>query len=231
MKPTQFTWLGHATWQIETLSGTILLDPFLDENPAAQVKAAEVAADYILISHGHFDHIADAASIAKRCNATVVANYEIATWLGKQGVAKTIGMNLGGQVTLPFGKVKMTPAWHSSTLPDGSGGGSASGFVLDLPDGKAYFACDTAIFSDMKLIGELGIDLFVCPIGDLFTMGPEDALKAVKFVTPKKVAPSHYNTWPPIAQDPKTWASAVYAATGARVINREVGEGFGFADE
>lgn len=231
MKPTQFTWLGHATWQIETLSGTILLDPFLDENPSAQVKAADVAADYILISHGHFDHISDAVSIAKRCNATVIANFEIATWLEKQGVTKTIGMNIGGATTLPFGKVKLVQAIHSSMLPDGSYGGGAGGFVIDLPDGRVYFACDTALFSDMKLIAEPGIDLFVCPIGDLYTMGPEDALKAVKLVTPKKVAPTHFNTWPPIAQDPKTWASAVYAASGARVINREVGEAFSFADE
>lgn len=231
MKPTQFTWLGHATWKIDTPAGVIILDPFFDDNPAAKVKSADVKADFLFVSHGHFDHIADAASIAKRCNSTVVANYEIATWLGKQGAAKTVGMNLGGQVSLPFGKLKLTPAWHSSTLPDGSGGGTAGGFVLELHDGKVYFACDTALFSDMKLIGEMGIDLFVCPIGDLFTMGPEDALKAVKFVNPKKVAPSHFNTWPPITQDAKTWASAVYAATGAKVIVRGAGEAFGFGDE
>jgi L-ascorbate metabolism protein UlaG (beta-lactamase superfamily) len=231
MKPTQFTWLGHATWKIETQGGVIILDPFFDENPAAKVKAADVTADYLLISHGHFDHMADAASIAKRCGATVVANYEIATWLGKQGVQKTIGMNSGGRVSLPFGKVKLTPAWHSSTLPDGSGGGTAGGFVLELADGNAYFACDTAIFSDMKLIGDMGIGLFVCPIGDLFTMGPEDAIKAVQFVNPRKVAPSHYNTWPSIAQDAKAWGEKVGRDTGVKIIVRGVGEAFGFGDE
>src|SRR6187401_2506845 len=112
MKPTKFTWLGHATWKIETLGGVIILDPFFDDNPAANIKAADVAADYLLISHGHFDHVADAASIAKRCGATIVANYEIATWLGNQGVQKTIGMNLGGSTYLPFGKLRLVPAWH-----------------------------------------------------------------------------------------------------------------------
>lgn len=231
MKATQFTWLGHATWKIESEGSVIILDPFFDENPAATVKASEVKADYLLISHGHFDHVADAASIASRCDATVIANYEIATWLGKQGVQKTIGMNLGGQVTLPFGKLKLVPAWHSSTLPDGSSGGSPGGFVLTLHDGTVYFACDTALFSDMKLIGDMEIDLFVCPIGDIFTMGPDDALKAVEFVGPRKVAPSHYNTWPPIEQDAKSWADRVKSKTQAQPIVRKVGEAFGFSDE
>lgn len=231
MKATQFTWLGHATWKIETEGGVIILDPFFDENPAAKMKAAEVKADYLLISHGHFDHIADAASIAQRCDATAISNYEIATWLGKQGVKKSIGMNLGGQMTLPFGKLKLVPAWHSSTLPDGSGGGNPGGFVLQLHDGNVYFACDTALFSDMKLIGDMEIDLFICPIGDLFTMGPEDALKAVEFVRPKKVAPSHYNTWPPIEQDAKSWAERVKSKTQAQPLVRNVGEAFGFGDE
>lgn len=231
MTATKFTWLGHATWKIETKGGVIILDPFFDDNPSAPMKAADVKADFLLISHGHFDHVADAASIAKRCGATVVANYEIATWLGKQGVEKTIGMNLGGAASLPFGKAKLVPAWHSSTLPDGSGGGNPGGFVLELHDGKAYFACDTALFSDMKLIGDMGIDLFVCPIGDLYTMGPDDALRAVQFVQPKKAAPSHYNTWPPIAQDAKAWAERVARETGVKVIVRGVGESFGFSDE
>jgi L-ascorbate metabolism protein UlaG (beta-lactamase superfamily) len=231
MKPTQFTWMGHATWKIETQGGVIILDPFFDDNPAANVKAAEVHADYVLVSHGHFDHIADAASIAKRCGATVVANYEIATWLGKQGVEKTVGMNLGGTTYLPFGRLRLVPAWHSSMLPDGSYGGTAGGFVLELADGNVYFACDTAIFSDMKLIGELGIGLFVCPIGDLFTMGISDAVKAVQFVNPRRVAPSHYNTWPPIAQDASAWAARIRQETSVMPIVRGVGEPFGFTDE
>ena len=231
MTVTQFTWLGHATWKIETEDVVILLDPFLNDNPSAKIKADEIKPDFILVSHGHFDHISDAASIAKRCNATVVANYEIAEWLGKQGVQKTIGMNIGGATTLPFGKVKLVQAIHSSMLPDGSYGGGAGGFVLDLPDGRVYFACDTALFSDMKLIGELGIDLFVCPVGDLYTMGPEDSIKAIHFVSPKKVTPTHYNTWPPINQDPKSWAALVKTQTKSTPIVRAVGEAFGFGDE
>jgi L-ascorbate metabolism protein UlaG (beta-lactamase superfamily) len=231
MKATQFTWLGHATWKIETEGGVILLDPFLNDNPAAKVKAEEIKANFILVSHGHFDHISDAASIAKRCDSTVVANFEIAEWLAKQGVQKTIGMNIGGATTLPFGKVKLVQAIHSSMLPDGSYGGGAGGFVLDLPDGRVYFACDTALFSDMKLIGELGIDLLVCPIGDLYTMGQEDSIKAVHFISPKKVAPTHFNTWPPINQDAKAWAALVKTQTKTTPIVRGVGEAFGFGDE
>jgi L-ascorbate metabolism protein UlaG (beta-lactamase superfamily) len=231
MKPTTFSWLGHATWKIESEAGTILLDPFLNDNPAAKVKAEELQADFILVSHGHFDHIADAASISKRCNSTVVANYEIATWLEKQGVPKTIGMNIGGKTALPFGDVKLVHAIHSSMLPDGSYGGGAGGFVLDLPDGRAYFACDTALYSDMKLIGELGIDLFICPIGDLYTMGQEDSIKAIHLVSPKKVAPTHFNTWPPIAQDANAWAARVRTETKAKPMVKEVGVAFGFGDE
>jgi L-ascorbate metabolism protein UlaG (beta-lactamase superfamily) len=197
----------------------VLLDPFLDENPAAPVKAADVAADFILVSHGHFDHIADAPAIALRTGATVVAIYEIAEWLGqKHGVKNTIGMNLGGSVQLPFGRVKLTMALHSSQLPDGSNGGNPAGFLLTLPEGKIYFACDTGLFSDMQLIGAAGIDLAVLPIGDLFTMGPDDSLAAIQLIRPKRVVPSHYNTWPPIAQDAQAWAERVRRETSAEPL-------------
>lgn len=224
MNATQFTWLGHATWKIETKGGVIILDPFFDDNPAAPLKAADVHADYLLISHGHFDHVADAASIAQRCGATVVANYEIATWLGKQGVEKTVGMNLGGALSLPFGKAKLVPAWHSSTLPDGSGGGNPGGFLLELPDGKAYFACDTALFSDMKLIGEAGIDLFVCPIGDLFTMGPEEAALACRLLKVPKVIPMHFGTFPPLIGRPEQLAGLLGSESPTEVWPLTPGE-------
>ena len=216
---TELTWLGHGSWAIKTGETTILLDPFLDESPAAPVKAADVDADFILVSHGHFDHIADVAPIANRTGATVVAIYEIVDWLSSQhNVANAVGMNLGGAVDLPFGRVKLTLAFHSSKLPDGSNGGNPGGFLLTLADAKIYFACDTALFYDMKLIGAEGIDMAVLPIGDLFTMGPDDALEAVKLIGPKQVIPDHYNTWPPIEQDPEQWAQRVRAETSTQPI-------------
>jgi L-ascorbate metabolism protein UlaG (beta-lactamase superfamily) len=207
-----------------TADGTnILIDPFLNDSPTAPVKADAVRPDFVLVSHGHFDHVGDAAAIAKSANATVVSNYEICEWLGKQGVAQTQPMNTGGSIELPFGRVKLTIAFHSSVLPDGASGGNPSGFLLTLRDGKIYFACDTALFYDMKLIGSAGIDLAVLPIGDRFTMGPEDALEAVKLLSPKRVVPSHYNTWPPIAQDPHAWAARVRAETKSEPVVLEPG--------
>jgi L-ascorbate metabolism protein UlaG (beta-lactamase superfamily) len=194
----------------------VLLDPFLDDSPTAPIKAAEADADFILVSHGHFDHVADVASIANRTRATVVAIYEIADWFAsKHKVENTVGMNLGGSIELPFGRVKMTLAFHSSRLPDGSEGGNPGGFLVTVPEGTVYFACDTALFGDMQLIGRAGIDVAVLPIGDLFTMGPDDALEAVKLLQPKRVIPDHYNTWPPIEQDPEQWAERVRRETSA----------------
>jgi len=214
------TWLGHASWQLNTGEHKILIDPFLDDSPTAPMKAKDVAADFILVSHGHYDHIADAAKIANRTGATVVSNYEITTWLAKHhGVKNTVGGNLGGGTNLLFGRVKLTLAFHSSSLPDGNNGGNPSGFLLSLIGGqKVYFACDTGLFGDMALIGGVGLDLAVLPIGDLFTMGPDDALEAVKLLKPKKVVPSHYNTWPPIAQDAEKWAQRVRAETKSEPI-------------
>lgn len=223
--PAQLTWLGHASWQLKTAQHTILIDPFLDDSPTAPLKAQDVSADFILVSHGHFDHIADAAKIANRTGATIVSNYEITTWLAKQGVKNTLGGNLGGGANLPFGRVKLTLAFHSSALPDGSNGGNPSGFLLTLTSGeKIYFACDTALFGDMALIGAVGLDVAVLPIGDLFTMGPDDALEAVKLLKPKRVVPSHYSTWPPIEQDPHRWADRVRAETTAQPVVVKPGE-------
>jgi L-ascorbate metabolism protein UlaG (beta-lactamase superfamily) len=224
--PAELTWLGHASWQLKTGQHTLLVDPFLDDSPTAPFKAASAAADFILVSHGHFDHIADAAKIANRTGATVISNYEITTWLAKQhGVKNTLGGNLGGGANLPFGRVKLTLAFHSSSLPDGSNGGNPCGFLLNLNGGmKIYFACDTALFGDMALIGAGGLDVAVLPIGDLFTMGPDDAVEAVKLLKPKKVIPSHYNTWPPIAQEPQKWAERVRVETKAEPIVVQPGQ-------
>jgi L-ascorbate metabolism protein UlaG (beta-lactamase superfamily) len=216
---TELTWLGHGSWLISTGGYRVVLDPFLDESPTAPVKSEEVEANYILVSHGHFDHVADVASIAHRTGATVLSNFEIAQWFSQtKNVEKTIGMNLGGATQLPFGQVKLTLAHHSSVLPDGTNGGNPSGFLLTLKDGKVYFACDTALFLDMRLIGTAGIDLAVLPIGDFFTMGPDDSVEAVKFLRPKRVVPAHYNTFPPIEQDPHGWAERIKAHTSAEPI-------------
>lgn len=219
------TWLGHGGWSLNDGERKILLDPFLEECPTAKAAAADIAADFILVSHGHFDHITDVPAIANRTGAMVVAIFEIAQWLeNKHQVQNTLGMNIGGGVSLPFGHVKMTQAFHSSQLPDGSYGGEPAGFLVTVGGKRIYFACDTALFSDMQQIGSVGIDLAVVPIGDLFTMGPEDSLAAIQLINPKRVAPAHYNTWPPIEQDAAAWARQVREQTASEPIVPAVGE-------
>ena len=222
------TWLGHSCFLIQVGKVEVLVDPFLEESPTAPVKAGEVAADFVLLTHGHFDHVGDATSIAKRTGATVVANFEICEWLKTQGLEeeKVVALNLGGGVDLSFGRVKMTPALHSSGLPDGSYGGEAGGFLLELEGKRVYLAGDTALMLDMKLIGMGGLDLAVLPIGDRFTMGPDDSLEAIKLLNPRCVIPCHYNTWPPIAQDAAGWADRVRQQTAAEPVVLAPGETF-----
>ncbi|MBN2149554.1 MAG: metal-dependent hydrolase [Anaerolineales bacterium] len=222
---TKIIWYGHATLGIKTGNYTILIDPFFSGNPSANVAADTVAADYILVSHGHGDHVGDTVEIARRTGATVITNFEIATWLDAQGV-KTHAQHLGGGFQHPFGYLKLTLALHGSALPDGSCGGNPAGFLLTTNDGqKIYIAGDTGLFGDMRLIGEEGIDLAVLPIGDNFTMGPEDALRAVKLIQPKHVIPVHFNTWDLIVQDPVAWAKCVQAETQAQVHVLKPGDG------
>lgn len=227
----EITWLGHGGWSIKTDNKTVLLDPFLTDCPTATASADDIVADFILVSHGHFDHIADVPAIAKRTGAQVVAIHEIAEWLKTQhSVENVVGMNIGGGVTLSLGHVKMTPALHSSQLPDGSYGGEPAGFVLTIGGKRIYFACDTGLFSDMQLLaggaGQGDLDLAVLPIGDLYTMGPEDSLQAIDWLKPIKVAPAHYGTWPPIAQDADAWATSVRERTSAQPIVIKPGESF-----
>ncbi len=220
-------WLGHGGWRIQTGPHQILLDPFVTGNPSATMRAEDLEADYILVSHGHEDHIADVPEIARRTQATVIAIFEIAQWLSqKHRIERTVGMNLGGAVQVPFGRVQMTPAWHSSVLPDGTPGGSPAGFVLTIADRRLYFACDTAVFSDMQRIGQPRLDVAVLPIGDLFTMGPEDSLEAIQLLQPTFVLPAHYNTWPPIQQDAAAWGARVRQVTAAKPVILAPGETF-----
>ncbi|MEX0867097.1 MAG: metal-dependent hydrolase [Pirellulales bacterium] len=222
----ELRWLGHGSWSLDIDGHAVVLDPFFNDSPTSPVKADEVAAETILISHGHFDHIADACSIAKRTGAVCVCNFEIHSWLSDQGVERTTPMNSGGTVELPFGKVTLTAAVHSSSFPDGSYAGLAGGFVLQLAAGNIYFACDTALFGDMEWIGAMGIDLAVLPIGDVYTMGPDASLRAIQLIAPKRVAPAHYNTWPPIEQDAQAWADQVRRQTNAEPIVLNPGDRF-----
>lgn len=210
------TWYGHAAFGIETDGYQILVDPFLTDNPLASVDAGSLPADFILVSHGHGDHVGDAFEIARRTGALVIANYEIATWFEGQGISAH-GQHIGGGFKHPFGYLKLTQAWHGSMLPDGSDGGNPVGFLLTSGEGlKLYLACDTGLFGDMQLIGEEGIDLAALPIGDNFTMGPDDALRAVKLIRPRQVIPVHYNTFDIIRQDPDAWAARVEAETACK---------------
>lgn len=226
---TKLTWHGHAAIGIETDGHRLLVDPFLSGNPAAATDAGSLTPEFILVSHGHGDHVGDAVTIARRTGATVISNFEICNWFEKQGV-KTHAQHIGGGYRHPFGYLKLTLALHGSALPDGSYGGNPCGFLLSTNDHhKVYLACDTGLFGDMRLIGEEGVDLAVLPIGDNFTMGPDDALRAVKLIQPKHVIPVHYNTFGLIAQDAEAWAARVKAETGAIPHVLKPGESFTLA--
>lgn len=212
----KYTWYGHATHGLEVNGTKIIVDPYFTDNPAATITSAEAQADFIWISHGHFDHVTDLVEISRRTGALVITNFEIANWLGEKDIPAH-AQHIGGGYHHPFGYLKFTQALHGSGLPDFAYGGNPCGFLLTTNDGrKIYLACDTGLFGDMRLIGEEGIDLAVLPIGDNFTMGPDDALRAVKLIQPKHVIPVHYNTWELIAQDPEEWAGRVRAETSAQ---------------
>ena len=208
----KLTWYGHACWHIETPKGTILIDPFISGNPLAPVKADHVKADFILVSHGHGDHLGDTIPIAKRTGALVISNFEIANYCQGQG-CKTHPLHIGGSHNFAFGNLKLTIAHHGSSFPDGRYAGNPAGFLLTIGKRKVYDAADTGLFYDMKLIGEEKIDVALLPIGDNFTMGPEDAVRAAKLIQPKVIVPMHYNTFDVISQDPKSFASRVKKAS------------------
>jgi L-ascorbate metabolism protein UlaG (beta-lactamase superfamily) len=219
-----YTYYGHSAHMLQVGEITLLVDPYFTGNPSAPISADQVQADYIFVSHGHGDHVGDTASIAKRTGAVIISNDEISIYFENQGF-KVHGQHIGGGYHHPFGYLKLTIAHHGSMLGDGSNGGNPAGMLLTTKQGqKIYIACDTGLFGDMSLYGDEGIDLAVLPIGDNYTMGPEDALKAVKLLRPQHVVPCHYNTYPLLEQDAHAWAKQVEAETDAIVHVLKPGE-------
>ena len=198
------TYYGHSCFAAQVANKTLLFDPFITGNELAKaIDVDKVPADYILISHGHADHMADAAGIAKRTGATIVSNYEVTEWFGKQGLTRTHPLNHGGGWRFDFGRVKFVNAVHSSSLPDGTYGGNPGGFVVESDEGNFYYSGDTALTMDMKLIGEsTPLRFAALCLGDNFTMGIDDAIKAAQYVRCNEVLGLHYNTFPPIQIDP-----------------------------
>ncbi|MFQ5649682.1 MAG: metal-dependent hydrolase [bacterium] len=210
----KLTYLSHAAFLLESDGSTILIDPFLSGNPLAAVKPEDIRCHYILLTHGHGDHIGDTVAIAKQNNATVISNYEIATWCTKQGLSAH-AMHIGGAHDFSFGRVKLTIAHHGSGYDSGDGMvylGNPAGVLITVNDKTLYHAGDTALFYDMKLIGEMNaIDVALLPIGDNFTMGIDDAVKAVEFLKPRLAVPMHFKTFDLIDVNPEEFVRKVQA--------------------
>ena len=212
----KFSYYGHAAFLLDDGTNRVLVDPFLTGNPTASIAANEAACDFILLTHAHGDHLGDAPSIAARTGAAIVAIPEVISICEGQACAeiKSHPMNIGGSLDLPFGKVRMTFAQHSA----GVAGGIACGFVIYIGGKVVYYSGDTALFSDMQLIGRKdAIDYAVLPIGDNYTMGLEDAAMAAQWLNASHVIPIHYDTWPIIAQEVNHYKEVTEAMTRARV--------------
>ena len=198
----RITYYGQSCIGVETAGKHLLFDPFISGNPAAaHIDVESVPADLVLLTHGHGDHVLDAEAILKRAGATLISNYEVATWFGKKGIEDGIGMNLGGSTKVGDLHIRMTIAHHSSELPDGSYGGNPGGFVVQGPEGAFHHAGDTALTIDMQLLKRFNLKFACLPIGDHFTMGVEDAIEAAQLMGATQVLGLHYNTFPPITID------------------------------
>lgn len=223
----QLTWYGHATFGLAADGKQIVIDPFFTGNPVCTTSESDVNPSTILITHAHNDHVGDAVAIAKRTGATIITVNELANYLGTKGV-ETIGGNHGGTIAFDGGTAKFTQAWHSSAYADENGNivapGIPAGFVIRFGGKTMYFAGDTGLFGDMALIGEEGLDLAVLPIGDHFTMGPDDAVRAAKLLKAKAVVPCHFNTFPLVEQDGARFLAAVEDAAGSKGISIQPGE-------
>ncbi|HSH39000.1 MAG TPA: metal-dependent hydrolase [Chthoniobacterales bacterium] len=221
----KLTYYGHACFSVAAGGKTLLFDPFITPNPlAASIDINQLGADFILLSHGHTDHVVDVLAIAGRTGATVIAPFEVGSWFEKQGLNNVQSMNHGGAANIGFGRVKLTSAIHSSSMPDGSYGGNPCGFVVETNDGNFYYSGDTALTLDMKLIAEqTQLRFAVLPIGDFFTMGIEDAIRAAEFVGAAKFVGVHYDTFPPIKLDREA-ALRVAQARGKQLLLPAIGE-------
>ena len=219
------TYYGHACFSAAVGGKNLLFDPFITQNPLAKsVDVKKIEADYILVSHGHDDHLADVVEIAKRTGATVIANFEVGEWLAKKGAKKVHAMNPGGDFDFNFGRVKMVSAIHSSSMPDGTYGGSPGGIVVESGDGNFYFSGDTALTYDMKLIGEaMKLKFAALCIGGNFTMGADDAVRAAEFVKCNEILGVHYDTFPQIKIDHAA-AQQKFKASGRTLRLLQVGE-------
>jgi L-ascorbate metabolism protein UlaG (beta-lactamase superfamily) len=219
----EIRFLGHACFALSDGETTVLIDPFLTGNPKAAASADDVAATTILLTHGHADHYGDAIGIAQRTGAPVVAITELAGEIAEQGV-ETVNPNLGGTVELDWGSVKLVPAWHTSTSPNGTVN-TPAGLLIDFRGTVIYHLGDTCLFSDLKLVGRrTPIDIALMPIGGHFTMDRFDAVDAAEFVGAKTVIPCHYNTFPPIETDAQAFKADVESRTSSRVVVLEPGE-------
>jgi L-ascorbate metabolism protein UlaG (beta-lactamase superfamily) len=221
----QLTYLGHSCFLLDIGGTRVLFDPFITYNPlAAGIDKEQIEADYILLSHGHQDHMADAEYFARKNEAAIVANFEICEWYKSKGIENVVHMNLGGKVHLPFGTVKMVNAVHSSVLPDGTYGGNPAGYVVESGEKTFYFAGDTALTYDMKIIAEqYQVDFAFLPIGGQLTMDIDDALIAANWVNTKQVIGMHYDTFPFIQIDPIETLEAARQA-GKQLILLQIGE-------
>src|ERR1700744_1326716 len=220
----KFTFYGHAAFEIETGGKKLLFDPFISPNELAKhIDVNSLKPDYILLSHGHGDHIADIFTIHKNSNAKVICIAEIAGWLGGKGIADAHGLNIGGGFNFDFGRVKMVSAIHSSSMPDGSYGGVAAGFVIYAEGKKIYFAGDTALTYDMKLLADEDLDWAILPIGDNYTMNVDDAIKSTEFINCKNVVGVHYDTFPVIRID-KEQAKEKFIKAGINIQLPAIGE-------
>lgn len=227
----KLTYIGHSAFVLEDDDGHVVaIDPFITGNPVATVVASDIRPTTILVTHAHNDHVGDAMDLARQHDAGVITTVELADWMESQEVPGVTGANTGGMVAFPGGTVKFTPAWHSSSYWDGEkkvAHGIPAGMIVRFGGTTFYFAGDTALFGDMRLIGDEGIDVAILPIGDHFTMGPADAARAVEFLDAEVAIPCHYNTFPPIRQDPETFRAAVgKAAPETAVVILAPGESY-----
>jgi L-ascorbate metabolism protein UlaG (beta-lactamase superfamily) len=219
----KITYYGHSVFLLDDSKTKLIIDPFLNGNPFAPIKPKDVKVDYIIVTHGHGDHLGDSVEIAKQNNATIIAVNELANYVAGKG-AKAHNMHIGGAFNFPFGKVKFTIAHHGSSSSEGIYTGEPSGVLVTIGNKTVYHAGDTGLFSDMKLIGEVNpVDVFLVPIGDNFTMGIDDATKAVELVNPGFSIPMHYNTFPIIQVNPSEFINNILAK-GFRGKVMEIGE-------